>query len=194
MTLAGVVLAGGASRRMGRDKALLSFRGRPLVDHAVATLREALRGAPVWVSGRAYAGHESIADLRPDAGPLAGLWSSCEHARREGCSGVLFIPVDMPLLSTPTLQRLAESFVGQPAVAFAGAELPVVVAVTQGVTSVLRELCEREHGAGRSIRALLDVIGAERLPPPADLASTELTNANTPEVWRLLDDAERGTR
>ncbi len=38
----GFVLAGGQSSRMGRDKALLTFAGQPLIAHALAILREVL--------------------------------------------------------------------------------------------------------------------------------------------------------
>ena len=38
MRLLGVVLAGGQSRRFGRDKALALLDGRPLIDHALAAL------------------------------------------------------------------------------------------------------------------------------------------------------------
>jgi molybdopterin-guanine dinucleotide biosynthesis protein A len=72
----GVVLAGGESRRMGRDKALLDWGGEPLWKRQVAVLRAA--GASRVVVGR-RAGQAPIAypdcclDVFSDSGPLAGL-------------------------------------------------------------------------------------------------------------------------
>ena len=46
---AGFVLAGGESRRMGEDKALVPFAGRTLVEQAIQILRDA--GLAVWIAG-----------------------------------------------------------------------------------------------------------------------------------------------
>lgn len=73
----GVVLAGGASRRMGTDKALIEIDGVPMVTIAVDALREA--GArDVWVVGGDRAaieglGHRWVADRHPGEGPLGGV-------------------------------------------------------------------------------------------------------------------------
>lgn len=75
--LAGAVLAGGASRRMGRDKALIELDGRPLVARAVAALREARADPVVVVGGDAEAirslGLDHRSDDWPGEGPLGGI-------------------------------------------------------------------------------------------------------------------------
>jgi len=95
--LTGLVLAGGASRRMGRDKARLPLPGwGTLLERQVAVLREA--GATrVLVStqrGRPYnVGDKLVFDDLPDAGPLAGVAAGL----REATAGlVLVLAVDMP--------------------------------------------------------------------------------------------------
>lgn len=75
MILDGIVLAGGGSRRMGRDKATLVHRDGRLVDRAVRCL-EQLGGVVVVASGdRTIADVEvrQVRDHRPAAGPLAGI-------------------------------------------------------------------------------------------------------------------------
>lgn len=76
----GVVLAGGRSRRLGRDKVLLTIDGQRLVDRAVATL-QACCGAVVVASGaRHIPGLQvpQIPDVRTDAGPMAAILSGME--------------------------------------------------------------------------------------------------------------------
>lgn len=92
----GFVLAGGESRRMGRDKALVEFAGRPLIEHAVGILREA--GLEARIAGtRADLGRYApvISDAEPGRGPLGGICAAladCETDR------AIFLPVDLPLL------------------------------------------------------------------------------------------------
>lgn len=96
----GFVLAGGQSSRMGMDKALLEFRGRPMIAHAAGILETA--GLKVHIAGarveaapllKTYA--PVIPDRQPGLGPLAGI---CEAFRSTGAELGVFLPVDTPLL------------------------------------------------------------------------------------------------
>ena len=74
MEATGVVLAGGRSRRMGRDKLPLKIGGVTLLDRVHGVLSS--RCAEVMVvgeGGAALAGAHRIPDLRPGEGPLAGI-------------------------------------------------------------------------------------------------------------------------
>ena len=79
--MAGVVLCGGGSRRMGADKALLELDGQPLVLRVAGLLAEA--ADPVFLApgrpGRlGDLGYAELEDPVPDAGPLAGLAAGLE--------------------------------------------------------------------------------------------------------------------
>ena len=103
----GLVLAGGRSRRMGRDKALLEIVGEPLWRRQAETLRAA--GAQeVWLAlrpGQApYPGAAAwLRDSRAEAGPLAGLHAGL--ARLRG-GWLLVLPVDMPRAGPAWFARL----------------------------------------------------------------------------------------
>ena len=104
----GFVLAGGQSTRMGTDKALVQFRGRPLIAHAIAILVDA--GLPVAIAGvpgpeATQAGSYApvIADSEPGLGPLSGVCSALASTTAE--FGV-FVPVDLPLLPSSLLAYL----------------------------------------------------------------------------------------
>jgi molybdenum cofactor guanylyltransferase len=90
------ILAGGQSTRMGRDKALLEFQGRPLIVHAVARLR-ALGFSPYIAGSRPdlAACAPVIPDHYPGSGPLAGIEAALSSSNADLN---LFLPIDLPLL------------------------------------------------------------------------------------------------
>lgn len=94
--VAGFVLAGGESRRMGRDKALIEFAGEPLVVRALKILREAGLDARI-AGGRGDLEQFApvVADAEPGRGPLGGI---CAALAASGEQRAVFMPVDLPLL------------------------------------------------------------------------------------------------
>jgi molybdenum cofactor guanylyltransferase len=109
----GFVLAGGASRRFGHDKALVEFDGEPLIARLVRILRLAT-AAPVRIVGDAakysQIGAECIADRWPGEGPLGGIITALEASDPAATpdSWSLIIGCDMPFLTSEWLQHVAE--------------------------------------------------------------------------------------
>lgn len=96
----GFVLAGGQSARMGRDKALLQFAGRPLITHALAVLaRAGLSAAIAGAAPSAWAALSSfspvVQDAAPRKGPLSGI---CAALAATSARYAVFLPVDLPFL------------------------------------------------------------------------------------------------
>jgi len=114
--MSGLVLAGGASRRMGRDKAQILFDSEPLVIRAVRTLARVCTDVVV-ASGDGHRldhlGVTQVADALPGAGPLAGIAAGLESARHDL---VAVIAVDMPAASPAVLAFLAGLWQGEAAV------------------------------------------------------------------------------
>lgn len=108
MDAVGVVLAGGQSSRMGRDKALLPFAGRPLIEHALETLKAA--GLSVAIAGATPDARAALAAYAPiirdserGLGPLAGICAALESTSTQYAA---FLPVDMPLLPASLITYL----------------------------------------------------------------------------------------
>jgi len=102
-----VLLAGGKSTRMGRDKAGVIFEGRPLWERQCATLA-ALQPAELFVSGRldgpyAGSGVEVIPDGRPGCGPLSGLEAVLPRMRT---TLLCVLAIDLPWMTSAFLERL----------------------------------------------------------------------------------------
>ena len=116
--IAGVVLAGGLSRRMGRDKSLLRLRGLSgptLLEQGLSVLRPLC--APVWVScraGQSCAGQSCVHDILPVSGPICGVHAALMRARSEGVPAVLALSCDMPFMRTDVLRRLTAAFAAAP--------------------------------------------------------------------------------
>lgn len=107
VNISAVLLAGGESRRMGRDKASVLFRGKPLWQHQLELLRR-LNPAEVFVSARIdpeWRPHDVIfvADASPSRGPLSGLAAALDRATT---SHLLVLAIDMPCMSNEYLEFL----------------------------------------------------------------------------------------
>jgi len=106
--LTGIVLAGGASRRMGRDKAFLELDGRPLIQVVIERMAQVCAEVLV-VSGdvRPYArlGVPLVEDRFRGVGVLGGLHAGLEAATYELA---LAVGCDMPFLSPGLLRAFAD--------------------------------------------------------------------------------------
>ncbi|MCG8275083.1 molybdenum cofactor guanylyltransferase [Stenotrophomonas sp. NLF4-10] len=173
---AGIVLAGGLSSRMGRDKALLPWHGRTLLEHMRGLLRQA--GAQqVWISG-AYPAFAGIPDRVARCGPLGGLYSVA-MAIPDGPAWV--VAVDMPRLAPALLRRLHAAHHGGCTI-LAGHPLPMLLDIDPACRALLEAMLADPDGP-RSLQALQQRLGARRLPlAPGDEAC--LFNCNTPGQWQ----------
>lgn len=108
--LRGLVLAGGHSRRLGRDKAAVVLAGEPMLSRAVRVVNAVV--AQVYVSVRGDQRHDElrkrfplIVDRYQNIGPAAGMLSAHEHDPE---AAWLVVACDMPDLDAITLTWLAQ--------------------------------------------------------------------------------------
>jgi molybdopterin-guanine dinucleotide biosynthesis protein A len=107
MNISAVLLAGGESRRMGKDKSTLLFRGKPLWQIQLEQLRK-LGPAEIFVSARTDpvwrpADVQFVADNSPSRGPLSGLAASLAAMRTKH---LLALAIDMPFVTEEFLEFL----------------------------------------------------------------------------------------
>ncbi|KOO75500.1 molybdenum cofactor guanylyltransferase [Stenotrophomonas maltophilia] len=177
-TINGIVLAGGLSSRMGRDKALLPWHGRTVLEHMRGLLLQAGAGR-VWVSGD-YPVFGGIPDRVTRCGPLGGLYSVAMQMP-DGPAWV--VPVDTPRVTPALLQRL-QADQARACTVFDDEPLPMRLQIDDHCRRVLQELIE-DPTARRSLRALQQRLGVTRLPlAPEDPAL--LLNCNTPSEWESI--------
>lgn len=107
-----VVLAGGRSTRMGRDKASLPFGGVPLLRRVVERLRPVVDEVIVVANDGAPAagpGARVVADAFPGLGPLAGLHAGL---RASGAERNLVVACDLPFASPALAVHLRDRAAG----------------------------------------------------------------------------------
>src|SRR3989449_3434961 len=118
MGLAGVVLAAGASERMGRPKALLDFRGRPFAVRILEALealdvksRLVVLGPDAARIRPSLATHECIIVEIPDlaGGAIGSLRAALAALQATRPSGIVAWPGDLPHVRGPTLPRLLQA-------------------------------------------------------------------------------------
>jgi len=107
MNISVVLLAGGESRRMGRDKATLVFRGKPLWEIQLNRLRR-LNPAEIFVSARTDPAWrpddvQFVGDERPSRGPLGGIAAALARMRTKH---LLALAIDMPWMTERYLKFL----------------------------------------------------------------------------------------
>jgi molybdenum cofactor guanylyltransferase len=106
MPVSGLVLAGGRSRRLGMDKALLHIDGQWLLQRTVKTLQMICED--VWIIANngerlSVLGVPIVADSRPGTGVLGGIYTGLTCM---SCECGVFVACDMPLLSLSLLQYM----------------------------------------------------------------------------------------
>ena len=138
MAFTGIVLAGGSSSRMGRDKAFVEVNGRPLVAIAVDAQRSGGASRVLVVGGDALRIRrlgldlELLADEHPGHGPLGGLATGL-RASRDLIAMVL--ACDMPAIDGESVTRIVGALADHPTALVAA---PVVGDRRQILTAAYR--------------------------------------------------------
>ena len=187
-SVAGIVLAGGGSRRMGADKCAIELGGRTLVQRAVdaldavadevVTVTAPGRPPPLVHSSRSlYHAVDSIADGGPLVAILAGLDATSAPV-------AVAVACDLPFVRPELLQLLVDRV-------RAGSRF--VVPVHEGRPQLLCSawrgdtatvLRARIEAGDRAVHAMLEALDAELVPPDvwreADPDGQSFVNLNTP--------------
>ena len=183
--LAGLVLAGGLSSRMQRDKATLAYQGRSQLQRAFELLSRHVQ--PVFVSVRAAqaadparAHYPLIVDAVDGEGPMAGIRSALAH---DPAAAWLVLACDLPFLSDAVLAQLvAARDPARTATAYRsshdGLPEPLCAIFEPRAAAQLAEA----QGHGRSCPRRFLINADARLIDPFEPRA--LDNINTPEEYR----------
>ncbi len=177
----GVVLAGGRSARMGREKAFVPLRGRPLLAHVLERFSPQVGRVALNANGDparfAAFGCAVLPDEVTDAGPLAGIVAGLRHAAAEQWEAIATCPSDAPCLPLGLVERLwAGLGHGEAVCVRTAAGLEPLFALWRAGTL---PTAERALHQGRlAVRDVLAELGFSTVDWPD---SAPFANLNTPE-------------
>ena len=190
MAIFGLILAGGAGRRMGgADKALLRLAGRPLIAHAIERLAPQVDRLASSANGDparlAFSGLPVLPDAQSQ-GPLSGVLAALDWA--EGADAVVSAAVDTPFLPCDLVPRLWLAGEGGLAVAESGGRIHPVCALWP--RSLAPDLRAFLSSGGARMMEFCDRNGAARARFAPETPDPFL-NINTPDDLALAEQALR---
>ena len=190
----GALFCGGASRRMGRDKALLEWRGQPLLMHGVEVLRASCASvflAPGPEARYAEFGLPSALDRQPGLGPLAGLEAALSRAVEQAADPtralLCVLACDMPHASALVFDALFAGLGEADACLLRGpsGQEPLFAVYRLGVLAHVRAALDQGARRMDSFHPAIKLayVDAESLPPAAYASN-----------WNTLEDYREGER
>jgi molybdopterin-guanine dinucleotide biosynthesis protein A len=182
-TVTAVLLAGGHSTRMGRDKAALPWAGGTLWQHQLATLRATGAGA-VCISGPrngpyATCGLPILEDRTPGAGPLAALETALVRSPY-----VVLLAIDMPAMRPVFLRELMRTALQNNRSVIPEIESRFEPLAAVYVSTIAPLVDEALRGPDRSMHQLV------RAALRHDLALTHPVSAESRMLFRNLNTPE----
>jgi molybdopterin-guanine dinucleotide biosynthesis protein A len=171
-----IILAGGASERMGFDKRKLTLGDRSLAQHTLA-LAEKLSDDIVVSSNEQIAefdGSLVIPDRMPGEGPVGGLISSLPHIQYPNA---IVLTIDMPLVTPELVYRLLDQHRANEITYFSVKKYmqPFPAIYPSGLTEMIAEALAKNI---KSLKGLLTRLPSRSVPVIADHEHTLFLNIN----------------
>ena len=185
--VAGVVLAGGESRRMGSDKTQLVLGGKTLVERSFVAIRPdcdplfaVLGSAPRAVPEDVHALEDEVLGQ----GPLRGLATGLAAARSRGAASAVVLSADLPLITPAVVGELLRAFEADPVEALLAADRERAHPLVAVYSTALAKPAEAALARGeRAMMRFLDSRATRKTLVSDPLA---LSNVNTPQEWESL--------
>ncbi|MFT4994084.1 MAG: molybdopterin-guanine dinucleotide biosynthesis protein A [Paraglaciecola sp.] len=189
--LAGLILAGGLSSRMGRDKAQLRscHSGLSLLEECEALLPQ------VGVEHSLISSHrhpDGLRDIIPQCGPISGIHAALDAINKHyhEVSELIVLPVDMPNLNAKGLTKLIRrGREVKQACCYQRCYLPLYLPVTDATHTYVRQLMQTVQNRGNySLKHMLLTLDGIQIKADDEQL---LLNINQPQEWLDFDNQRK---
>ena len=184
------VLAGGKSSRMGRDKGLVVFRGKKMIEQVLKVAAAISSDILIIANSEAYRqfSYPCFEDEIKDCGPMGAIFTALQQAKADK---VLVLSCDVPLISASVLQQLAKN---------CGEESALVAShdgQIQPLCGIYDKKCigffKETIGLGNfQMKALLAEMDAKTMAFEGEAYNQAFLNINTPEdlaqIQKMYDE------
>jgi len=190
--LSAIIIAGGKSSRMGKDKRLVHLLGESLIERSIK-LAESFSSDIVISSNdhlAEYKAYKVIPDRDKDQGPLAGLISALPEINNSLC---IVLSCDMPNVSVKMVEKLVSSYSHNRIVLYATEKMvqpfPALIP-----NSIMKDLTQKYRENERSIKAVYQSLPHTLIQPDDAKLSSGFLNINQPgdieKAMKIVDDKD----
>jgi len=185
----GFILAGGASRRMGRSKAFLDLGGVTVIERVASLLKPLFAEVAISTNDPERYGHLGLPvyrDLVSDCGPLGGIYTAL---KRSPNFANFFVPCDMPFVREDHIRRLMDVASGADVVLYRHEYFePLLAIYTRNCLGAIEKMLTE------GVYSVLDLFPRVNV---REVAFTEdrsvFLSVNTPEDYRIALERFRMT-
>lgn len=139
-------MAGGKSSRMGSDKGLINFKGKPMIQHIIDTLESMNVPIMIIANNGAYRdfGYPVYNDIIPEKGPIGGIYTALHHTTTDKN---IVISCDTPFVSKTLIQLLLDQSENQMVTIpeFDGRQHPLIGIYDKNTVDVFKSKIEKDE-------------------------------------------------
>lgn len=193
LEITGILMVGGESRRMGRNKAFLEIDGKPLIERSLEVLSGVCQ--EVFISSRevtAYTGYgfKVIPDIIKGKGPLGGLYSALQQASYD----YLFLAAcDMPFLNHQAIDFFYQKIQNDKAVVpdVSGKWHPLHAFYSKRLLPLIQDRIYEDKlcliDIVKECNARIVKLAEESISDQErEIIERSFWNANTPQEWEII--------
>ncbi|MFY0643962.1 MAG: molybdenum cofactor guanylyltransferase [Bacteroidia bacterium] len=171
------ILSGGKSSRMGQEKGLVQYNGKPMIQWVIDALKPIAQEITIVSNSPDYQnlGFEVIADIQKNKGPLGGIATALNHSNNEVN---IILSCDIPEIKTSTLKMILSNANAQVTICRQGNQLHPLIGVYR--KSSLKTINKQLETDQLAVMAALDLLDLNIIDLGSEFAE-DFKNINRPE-------------